>query len=158
MAASGRMSDPSCVAAEPAAMRFKNPSNEQLKALLTASRTVAVVGCSPKAYRISHQITAAMQRRGYRIIPVHPDGGIILGETAYRDLSEVPEHERIDIVNVFRRSELTPPIAREAVRRRVRALWLQLGVYDEEAARIAAEGGIMCVMNACWSVVHTLVM
>jgi len=93
-------------------------------------------------------VAAAMQKRGYRIIPVNPNvKGTILGETCYPSLKDIPEP--VDIVNVFRRSEETPPIAREAVEIGARVLWLQQGIVNEEAAAIAAEGGLAVIMDRC---------
>ncbi len=137
-------------------MPYAPPSDETLLKLFEAARTIAVVGCSPRRERTSHQIAAAMQGRSYRIIPVHPAGGSILGETVYTDLASIPRETRIDIVNVFRRSEHTPALARAAVDLGARALWLQQGVYSEEAARIATGGGLVCVMDQCIAVIHRL--
>ncbi|MGN7455095.1 CoA-binding protein [Paenibacillus pasadenensis] len=129
-------------------MPFANPEREQIKSLLEAHTTVAVVGLSDKPDRTSHAVSQAMQQRGYRIIPVNPAvQGDILGERCYPDLASVPEP--IGIVNVFRRSEFTPDIAREAVAAGAKVLWLQLGVYSEEAAEIARQGGLDVVMDRC---------
>jgi uncharacterized protein len=135
---------------------FTNPSDEDVRQLLVSSRTIAVVGCSPKPDRTSHQIARTMQERGYRIIPVHPSGGVILDEKVYPELGAIPREITIDIVDVFRRSEETPSVATQAVARGARALWLQQGVYNEDAAAIAARGGLMVVMDACLGVWHRL--
>ena len=130
-------------------MAFTNPSREEIKEILANCGNIAVVGLSDKPERTSHMVAKAMQERGYRIIPVNPvaQGKEILGETCYASLSEVPE--KIDIVNVFRRSEHTPPIAEEAVRVGARVLWLQQGIYNEEAAAIAQQGGLTVIMDRC---------
>ena len=91
---------------------------------------------------------------GYRVIPVNPNETEVLGQKAYRSLSDVPT--RIDIVNVFRRAEFTPAIADEAVRVRAKALWLQQGVWNEEAAERAKAGGLTVVMDACIGTVHAM--
>ena len=137
-------------------MGFDNPPEERIRALLDESRTIAVVGCSPRPERTSHQIAAAMQARGYRILPIHPSGGRILGEKVFSSLLEIPRDTRVDIVDVFRRSEFTPDVARQAVRIGARALWLQQGVFHEEAAEIATAGGLVCVMDACIAVWHRM--
>lgn len=131
-----------------------NPPDEVLRELLRTSSTIAVVGCSPKPERTSHQIAKAMQGRGYRIVPVHPAGGTILGETVYASLSEIPFP--VDIVDVFRRSEEVLPVAEEAVRIGARALWLQQGVINDAAVQVARGGGLIAVQDACLAVLHRL--
>lgn len=129
-------------------MAFENPSRERIREILQEAGNIAVVGLSDKPERTSHMVSAAMQQRGYRIIPVNPTvEGDILGEKCYPSLKDVPEP--VDIVNVFRRSELTPPIAREAVEIGAKVLWLQQGIVSEEAARIASEGGLEVIMDRC---------
>jgi uncharacterized protein len=138
-------------------MTWRNPPDAVLRELLQTSRTIAVVGCSPDPSRTSHQIARTMQQRGYRIVPVNPThAGTILGESTYPDLESVPLP--IDIVDVFRRSELVVSVAEGAVRVRARALWLQQGVVNEEAARIATEAGLVCVMDACLAVYHRMLL
>lgn len=97
-----------------------------------------------------------MQRRGYEIVPVHPCGATILGTPAIPDISQL--EAGVDMVNVFRRAEHTPEIARHAVRLGARAIWLQHGIEHPECAKIARDAGLVCVMNACWAVTHTMVM
>ncbi|AJY76418.1 CoA-binding protein [Paenibacillus beijingensis] len=128
-------------------MAFENPSREKIKELLQQSDTVAVVGLSDNPLRTSHSVSQAMQQKGYRIIPVNPNATEILGEKSYPSLRDIPEP--IDIVNVFRRSEFTPAIAEEAVAVKAKALWFQLGVYNEEAAAIAARAGLQVIMDRC---------
>lgn len=131
-----------------------NPSDEELRALLLRSSTIAVVGASSNPTRPSHAIMRRLQRGGYRVIPVNPNETSVLGEKAYPSLSDVPEP--IDIVNVFRRPEFTPAIADEAVRVGARALWLQSGVYSEDAASRAKAGGLMVIMDACIATVMVI--
>lgn len=129
-------------------MAFENPSRERIKELLQGAGNIAVVGLSDKPDRTSHMVAEAMQKKGYRIIPVNPNvSGTILGETCYASLADIPEP--VDIVNVFRRSEQTVPVAEEAVSIQAKVLWLQQGIYNEEAARIAAEGGLTVIMDRC---------
>ena len=132
---------------------YKHPTREEIKDVLEGSRNVAVVGLSDNPYRTSHAIARYMQDAGYRIFPVNPNlTGPVLGEAPYATIEEIPE--RIDIVDVFRRSELTPPVARDAAGAGARVLWLQLGVYNEEAAGYAAEHGLTVVMDRCIKVDH----
>lgn len=128
-------------------MAFENPSREHIKELLEQTKTVAVVGLSDNPERTSHMVSEAMQQRGYRIIPVNPNAAQILGETCYKSLSDIPE--KIDIVNVFRRSEHCAEVAEEAARIGAKVLWLQLGVYNEEAADIAKAAGMEVIMDRC---------
>jgi hypothetical protein len=112
--------------------------SERIKALLQASRTIAVVGLSGKPWRASHGVSRYMQQRGYRIIPVNPNETEVLGERAFARLEQVPE--KVDIVNVFRRSEHVPAIAESAIRAGAAALWMQEGVIHAEAAERARGG------------------
>lgn len=128
-------------------MAFENPSREQIKEILASAGNIAVVGLSSNMERTSYMIARAMQSRGYRIIPVNPNEQTVLGETCYPSLTDVPE--KVDIVNVFRRSELVVPVAEEAVRIGARVLWLQSGVHNEEAAKIAADAGLIVIMDRC---------
>jgi predicted CoA-binding protein len=128
-------------------MAFENPSREQIKELLEEAGNIAVVGLSDKPDRTSHMVAAAMQARGYRIIPVNPNATSILGETCYPSLSDIPEP--VHIVDVFRRSEEVVPIAEEAVKIGANVFWLQTGIINEEAARIAEEGGLDVIMDRC---------
>ena len=132
---------------------YKHPTREEIKDVLEGSRNVAVVGLSDNPYRTSHAIARYMQNAGYKIFPVNPNlEGPILGEEPYAKVENI--HERVDIVDVFRRSELTPPVARDAAAAGAKVLWLQLGVYNEEAARYAAEHGLAVVMDRCIKVDH----
>jgi predicted CoA-binding protein len=135
-------------------MPHVNPSNEQLRRLLTDARTIAVVGASSNPDKTSNRIMRRLQKAGYKVIPVNPRETEVLGEHSYPSIVDVPE--RIDIVDVFRRAEDTPSIAAEAVTIGAKALWLQTGIVSEEAARMAAEGGVTTVMDACIATMHTL--
>lgn len=128
-----------------------NPPDSELKALLQAARTIAVVGASSKPDRPSYGVFARLQRAGYRVIPVNPFETEVHGERAVPTLADVPVP--IDIVDVFRRAEETPKVAEEAVRAGAKVLWLQLGVVNERAEAIAREGGLTVVMDACIAVV-----
>jgi uncharacterized protein len=123
------------------------PSDEELRSILGSARVIAVVGLSSKSWRPSYEVASYLQSKGYRIIPVNPNETEVLGERAYATLPDVPEP--VDAVDVFRRSEYTPEVARQAVRIGAKVLWLQEGVIDEEAYRIATAGGLDVVMGAC---------
>ena len=135
-------------------MAHQNPSESDLKRLLSAARTIAVVGASSDPERPSNGIMRKLKSAGYRVIPVNPNETEVLGEHAYPSLLDVPE--RIDIVDVFRRAEYTPAIADDAVKVGAQALWLQSGVSNEDAAARAASGGLTVVMDACIGVMHSL--
>jgi predicted CoA-binding protein len=128
-----------------------NPSDAELARLLKSARTIAVVGASSKPDRPSYGVFARLQRAGYRVIPVNPFETEVHGERAYASLADVPEP--IDIVDVFRRAEETPPVADAAVRAHAKVLWLQLGIVNEDAAARARAGGLVVVMDACIAVV-----
>ena len=122
--------------------------------LLKEAKTIAVVGLSSKPDRSSFGVSAYMQRQGYKIIPVTPTETEVLGKTAYARLEDVPE--KIDIVNVFRRSEYVPEIVESAIAVGAKAVWTQLGVVHEEAAAKAEQAGLTVVMDQCIAVEHRL--
>ena len=125
------------------------PTDAELREILRQTKTVAVVGLSSKPHRESNEVAAYLQRRGYRIVPINPNETQVLGETAYPSLDELPPDMRIDLVDVFRRAEETPPVAEAAVRVGASVLWLQLDIVNEEARRIAEDGGLTVIMGAC---------
>jgi predicted CoA-binding protein len=125
------------------------PSDAELRSILGEARTIAVVGLSSKPDRYSHEVASFLQRKGYRIVPVNPNEAEVLGEVAYPSLLDVPEDVGIDVVDVFRRAEDTPPIAEQAVRRGAKVLWLQDGIVSEDARRIAEDGGLTVIMGTC---------
>ncbi len=134
-------------------MPHVNPSDRELSNLLTSATTIAMVGASSNPGKSSHVIMQKLQRVGYKVIPVNPRETAVLGEPAYASLAEAPGP--IDIVDVFRKPEDTPPIADEAVRIGAKALWLQDGISNEDAATRATGGGLMVVMNQCIGATHT---
>ena len=123
-----------------------------IEGILKTSRTIAVVGLSPNPDRPSHEVAEYMQQHGYRIIPVHPKADTILGEKVYHRLEDIPEP--VDIVDVFRKAEDTPPVAESAVRIGAKTFWLQLGIENDVAESIAAAGGLSVVHNLCIKVEH----
>ncbi len=119
---------------------------------ILAMSTIAVVGLSPKEERASNEVARYLQDHGYRIIPVNPVQEEILGQKCYPNLAAIDEP--VDVVDVFRRPEHCPPIAKEAVAIGAKALWLQLGIASDEAARIAEGGGLLVVMDHCMKMEH----
>ena len=128
-------------------------------AALRSARTIAVVGCSPRGFQTSHRIARYIQDAGFQMVPVNPNHGEILGETAYPDLVSIPDDVEVDIVDVFRRPEFTASVVRDAVDRMERTgqrplVWTQLGVHSAEAERLAAEAGLPYVADRCLMVDH----
>jgi predicted CoA-binding protein len=132
---------------------FTNPSAAEIAALLRGARTIAVVGLSGDRTRPSHGVARALQRFGYRVIPVNPSVESVLGEPAVGALEQLPEvlgrDERVDIVDVFRRPEHVAALVDDCIRLRLPALWLQEGVIDAAAAARARAAGIFTVMDRC---------
>lgn len=126
-------------------MRINDP--EVIDELLKDAKTIAVVGLSSDATRASNSVSRYMQSQGYRIIPVNPNEISVLGEKAYPVLEDVPD--KVDVVDIFRRSDEAGRHVDEAIRLGVRAVWLQEGVIDEQAARRAHEAGLAVVMDRC---------
>ncbi|HEX6090666.1 MAG TPA: CoA-binding protein [Gemmatimonadales bacterium] len=128
-------------------MPYENPTDEELRALLSSSRTIAMVGASSDPGRPSWGVMKFLLRLGYHVIPVSPFEAEVHGQRAFASLGEIPEP--VDIVDVFRRADATPRIADEAAAIGARALWLQLGIFSEEAARRGNAGGLMVIMDRC---------
>ncbi len=123
-------------------------------ALLREVTTIAVVGCSPKAVRPSHQVARYLIDHGYRVIPVNPGQGEILGLVCYPSIAAIPAEIEVELVDIFRRSESVGPIVEEAIARRVKGVWMQEGVVNETAATRARAAGIAVVMDRCTKKVH----
>ncbi|MUK90664.1 CoA-binding protein [Ornithinibacillus sp. L9] len=135
---------------------MENPSNEQIRQVLEQGRTIAVVGLSNNPTRTSYQISKIMQENGYRIIPVNPTVEEVLGEKAYNSLLDV--EEEFDIINVFRRSEYLPELAKEAVQTNCKVFWAQQGVANEEAYDILVENDFTVIMDVCIKVAHAVLL
>lgn len=133
---------------------MNNPSREEIKELLDTAKTIAVVGLSPNPNRTSYMVSAAMQKAGYRIIPVNPAAEEVLGEKSYTSLLDLPE--RVDIVNVFRRSEFLPELAEEFKQIDCPVFWTQLNVVDEEVFNDLTEKGYTVIMDRCIKVEHAI--
>ena len=130
--------------------RYQDPS--VIRGTLLGARTVAIVGLSPDPLRPSNFIGFYLQRHGYRIVPVNPKETEILGEPSFKSLTDIPFP--VDVVDVFRKPEAVPDIARDAVAIGAKALWLQFGVLSPEGAAIARDGGLDVVMDRCMKVEH----
>ncbi len=122
------------------------------KDILTAGKAVAVVGISSKSEKASHIVGKYLKEHGYRVIPVNPNEKEVLGEVCYPALTSVPEP--VDVVDIFRRSEDVPPIVDEAIRMKAKAIWMQEGVVNEEAAARARAAGLKVVMDRCMRKEH----
>ena len=130
---------------------FSNPSLDEIKTILVDTKTIAVVGLSPKPKRPSHSVSKAMQKFGYTIIPVRPAVDEVLGEKAYADLQSIPKalQAKIDMVDVFRAPEKIAPIIDACIALKIPLIWLQDGVVNEAEALRAKKAGIKVVMDRC---------
>ncbi|WP_188455641.1 CoA-binding protein [Virgibacillus oceani] len=136
-------------------MTIENPSNKTIKEILQNAKSIAVVGLSDDPERTSYQVSKAMQEAGYKIIPVNPKlKGEVLGEKVYASLANIKEN--IDIINIFRRSEFLPGIAREAVEIDAKVFWAQQGVANQEAFEYLKEREFTVIMDMCIKVAHSV--
>lgn len=124
-----------------------HPDDEELRRILEESKTIAVVGLSSKPDRASNEVASYLKEQGYRIVPVNPKEEQVLGERSFDSLGEIPEP--VDVVDVFRKAEDTPPIAKEAAEIGAKVLWLQEDIVSDEAREVAEEGGLDVVMGIC---------
>jgi hypothetical protein len=128
--------------------------DKELKETLSNSKTIAIVGISPREDRPSYRVASYLQSKGYRIVPVRPDGDAILGEKVYHSLTEIPGEVQIDVVDIFRKSEDVLPVVHEAIQRGAKVIWMQEGVTHEEAARKARQAGMKVFMDCCMKKEH----
>lgn len=135
---------------------MQDSQDSKLQAILRQSKVIAVLGLSPKADKPSHRIAKFLQNKGYKILPIYPKGGEILGENAYPSLQKAFETQRqagvsIDILNVFRKSEALPQVAREVLELRnpPRCVWVQLGLENAQAKEMLGNAGIIYIENLC---------
>jgi predicted CoA-binding protein len=135
----GSCSDPS--------KQLEVPTSERITEILTRSKTIAIVGLSSRRLRPSHGVADYLKSQGYRIVPVNPNETEVLGEKSFARLEDVPE--RVDIVDIFRRSEFVPGIVESAIRIGARAIWMQEGVAHLEAAERARRAGLFVIMDSC---------
>jgi predicted CoA-binding protein len=133
-------------------MSYQHPAQKEIKEILSTAKRIAVVGISDKPERSSYEVSAYMQQAGYEIIPINPRLESVLGVKAYASLEDV--EGKVDVVNVFRRSSETPPIAEAAVQAGAKTLWLQLGISNQDACDIADKAGLSVVMDRCIKIDH----
>ena len=131
---------------------------DRIAHILNHSRTIAVVGLSPKPHRASFDVARYLQASGYRIVPVNPNATEVLGEKAYATLLEAARHESIDLVNCFRNSEDIPPLVDEAIAIGAKAVWMQLGIVNSAAAVKAEAAGLLVVQDRCIKIDHKVLL
>jgi predicted CoA-binding protein len=127
-------------------------NDKVMKDILLSTKTIASVGLSSNTEKESYWIVSYLKDQGYHVIPVNPTATEILGEKAYPDLESVPE--KIDVVQVFRRSEDVPPVVEDAIKVGAKVVWMQEGIVNEAAAQRAQEAGLQVVMDACMRATH----
>lgn len=130
------------------------PTDAEIREVLLAARTIAVVGLSDKPDRDSNEVARYLKGQGYRIVPVNPMIAEVLGERSYPSVREIPPNVRIDIVDIFRRSDQVPPVVDEAIARHVPVIWMQLGVENAAAAAAARAAGAVVFENLCTMAQH----
>ena len=135
---------------------WKNPSSDKIEFLLKKSKTIAVVGLSPKPDRPSYRVASYLQKKGYRIFPVNPNEETIMGLKSYPDLQSIPD--KIDIVNVFRKASEAPLIVKEAIESGAAAVWMQESVVSPEAFYRGEQAGLVMVMDRCMFKEHSRLM
>jgi len=128
--------------------------DQEIKEVLRSSKTIAVIGISSKEDRPSYGVASYLKSKGYRIIPVRPDGDKILGEKVYHSLTEIPREIEIDVVDIFRKSEDVPPVVEEAIHRGAKVVWMQEGIINQEACTKAEKAGLKVVMDRCTKKEH----
>jgi len=126
--------------------------NQNIPDILERYKKVAVVGLSPKMHRPSHAVAAYLDHAGFEIVPVNPGHSEILGKTCYSRLKDIPFP--VEIVDIFRRSELVEPIVEEAIEIGAKVIWMQSGIFNENAARLALDAGLDVVMDTCIKMEH----
>ncbi len=126
--------------------------DHMLKEILQSIKTIAVVGLSSNPAKESYSIASYLKDQGYRIIPVNPTVSEILGEKSYPDVQSIPE--KVDVVQIFRKSEDVPPVVDDAIKAGAKVVWMQEGIVNEEAAQTAQQAGLQVVMDACMRATH----
>jgi predicted CoA-binding protein len=127
-------------------------NDQEMRDILLSANTVASVGLSSNDEKESYWIVFFLKEQGYRMIPVNPKATEIFGEKAYASLSEIPD--KIDVVQIFRKPEDVPPVVEEAIKIGAKVVWMQEGIVNEEAAKMARDAGLKVVMNACMRATH----
>ena len=127
-------------------------NDKEMKEILLSTKTIASVGVSSNPEKESYDVAAYLKEQGYRVIPVNPTATEILGEKAYPSLSDIPD--KADVVQVFRKPDDVPPVVEEAIQIGAKVVWMQAGIVNEEAAKMAREAGLQVVMDACMRATH----
>ena len=130
------------------------PSDAEIREALSRARTIAIVGLSDKPERDSNEVARYLKSKGYRIIPVNPGVAEVLGERSYPSVTAIPREIRVDIVDIFRRSDQVVPVVKDAIRRGVKVVWMQLGIDNAEAASLVREAGGTEFENLCIMTQH----
>jgi predicted CoA-binding protein len=131
-----------------------NVPEERIKEILEKSKIIAVVGASRTEGKPAHFVPAYLKSKGYKIIPINPLADEILGEKAYKSLLDIPPDIKIDVVDVFRPSEEVTKVVEEAIKRGVKIVWLQLGIYNKEAVELAKKNNIEIIWDRCMMETH----
>lgn len=126
-----------------------NVSVERIKEILMKSKIIAIVGASRNPGKAAYEVPAFLKAKGYKIIPVNPSADYILGEKAYRSLLEIPDEIKVDVVDVFRPSNEIVNVVKDCIKKGYKMVWLQEGIYNEEAVKLAKDNGIEIVWNRC---------
>ena len=134
-----------------------NSNNEEIKKIFEETKTIAVIGLSPKPEKDSNKVGVYLQNAGFKVIPVYPKGDEILGEKVYKKLSDIPNSIKIDMVNMFRKPEFASELIKDIeARDDIKSFWLQLGIVNNEAATKAEELGIKVIQNKCTKIEHKI--
>ncbi len=132
-----------------------NSNKEEIKKILEDTKTVAIIGCSPKPEKDSNRVAVYLQNAGYRVIPVYPKEETILGEKVYRSLSEIPADIKVDMVDIFRKPDVIASVVDEALKRGdAWCIWTQLGLVNNAAAQKAEKAGLKVVQSHCTKIEH----
>lgn len=132
-----------------------NSNKMQIKRILQDTKTIAIIGCSPKSEKDSNKVAVYLQNAGYRIIPVYPKEDTILGEKVYKSLNDIPKDIQIDMVDIFRKPDVIANVVDEVIARgNVKYVWTQLGLINNDAAQKAVDKGIQVVQNHCTKIEH----
>ena len=132
-----------------------NSNKDEIKKIFDQTKTIAIIGCSPNPQKDSNKVAIYLQNAGFRIIPIYPKEDTILGEKVYRSLSDIPQNIQIDMVDIFRKPEVIKNVVNEAIKRGgIKTIWTQLGLVNNEAAKIAQEHGMNVVQSHCTKVEH----
>ena len=133
-------------------------NEEEIKKILKEARVIAIVGCSRNPKKAAFKIPRYLQTIGYRIIPVNPYIDEILGEKSYKNLLEIPEEIKVDVVNIFRPTDDVPAIIDQTIKKGIKVVWMQLGIRNEKAAHKGTNAGLSIIQDSCIMVEHTVLL